>query len=108
VPLFSSDAALRPRMEAMLPLVVFAVDTDALQAVFGFGLLGLRRTYPSLVSTALSFGLLSLVAVPVADAGGLAALWCALGIANLTQAVSKGLSFYRTNRMVERVSAEPT
>jgi len=97
VPLFSSDAVLRPRIEAMLPLVVFAVVTDALQAVFGFGLLGLRRTVPGLISTAISFGLLSLVAVPVADAGGLVALWCALGVANLAQALGKGLSFHRAS-----------
>jgi multidrug resistance protein, MATE family len=90
----------------MLPLVVFVVVTDAAQAVFGFGLLGLRRTFPGFVSTAVFFGLLCLVAVPVADTGGLTALWCALGIANLAQALSKGFSFHRASRSIERTPAE--
>jgi MATE family multidrug resistance protein len=42
----------------MLPLVLFVVVADALQAVFGFGMLGLARTLPSLMSTAVFFGLL--------------------------------------------------
>ncbi|MCO8276887.1 MATE family efflux transporter [Actinoplanes sp. TRM 88003] len=98
VPLFSSDAALQHDIRAMLPLVAFAVLTDAAQAVYGFGLLGLSRTMPGFVSTAVFFGLLCLLAVPVADAGGLTALWAALGLANLAQAISKAYFFHRATR----------
>jgi MATE family multidrug resistance protein len=105
VPLFSSDPALQHDIRAMLPLVAFAVVTDAVQAVYGFGLLGLRRTFPGLVSTALFFGLLCLVAVPVADAGGLTALWLALGVANLAQAISKAFFFHRLSGSTDRSPA---
>lgn len=93
VPLFTSDDALRPQVVRQLPLVLLVVVTDALQAVAGFALIGLRRTMPSLVSTAVWFGALALVAVPVAEAGGLTALWVALACANLLQAVTKSASF---------------
>ncbi|MFE7278171.1 MATE family efflux transporter [Streptomyces sp. NPDC057623] len=93
VPLFTSDAALRPQVVGQLPLVLLVVVTDALQAVAGFALIGLKRTTPSLVSTAVWFGALAAVAVPVAEAGGLTALWAALACANLLQAVTKSVSF---------------
>ncbi|WP_234440002.1 hypothetical protein [Streptomyces bicolor] len=95
VPLFSDDASLQPQLEDQLPLVFAVVVTDALQAIAGFGMLGLRRTFPSLVSTAVFFGLLCLSAVPVAEAGGLTALWSALICANLLQAITKGVIFHR-------------
>ncbi|MFJ8531924.1 MATE family efflux transporter [Streptomyces sp. NPDC093591] len=93
VPLFTSDDALRPQVVSLLPLVLLVVVTDALQAVAGFALIGLKRTMPSLVSTAVWFGALAMVAVPVAEAGGLTALWAALACANLLQAVTKSVSF---------------
>jgi MATE family multidrug resistance protein len=63
--------------------------------VAGFGLVGLKRTVPSLVSTAVWFGVLAALAVPVADTAGLAGLWTALACANLLQAVTKFVSFRR-------------
>ncbi|WP_331763053.1 MATE family efflux transporter (plasmid) [Streptomyces sp. NBC_01590] len=95
VPLLSNDPSLRPQLEDQLPLVLAVVVTDALQAIAGFGMLGLKRTFPSLVSTAVFFGLLCLSAVPVADAGGLTALWSALICANLLQALTKAAAFHR-------------
>ncbi|MFF7163605.1 MATE family efflux transporter [Streptomyces sp. NPDC008086] len=95
VALFTSDDALLPQVVRQLPLVLLVVVTDALQAVAGFALIGLRRTVPSLVSTAVWFGALAAVAVPVAEAGGLTALWAALAVANLLQAVTKWASFHR-------------
>ena len=95
VPFFSDDPALRPQLEHQLPLVAAVVVTDALQAIAGFGMLGLKRTFPSLISTAVFFGLLCLSAVPVADAGGLTGLWSALICANLLQAITKGVIFHR-------------
>ncbi|MGW2175478.1 MATE family efflux transporter [Streptomyces sp. NPDC001705] len=95
VPLFTRDADVRPQITDLLPLVLAVVVTDALQAVVGFGLIGLKRTVPSFVSTLVCYGALAAVAAPVATAGGLAALWTALALANLLQAVSKAYSFYR-------------
>jgi multidrug resistance protein, MATE family len=93
-------------MVHQLPLVFAVVVTDSLQSVAGFGMAGLRNTVPSLVSTAIFFGLLCLVAVPVADAGGFAGLWTALICANSLQAVSKGLLFrWQSARMMQRAPA---
>lgn len=101
VPLFTQDAAVRPQITDLLPLVSAVVVTDALQAVVGFGLIGLKRTVPSFVSTFICYGVLAAVAAPVATAGGLAALWTALALANLLQAVSKAYSFYRHSTFTE-------
>ncbi|WP_328676538.1 MATE family efflux transporter [Streptomyces sp. NBC_00343] len=93
--LFTKGQGLADQVVRLLPLVLAVVVTDALQAVAGFGLVGLKRTVPSLVSTAVWFGMLAAVAVPVADAAGLAGLWTALACANLLQAVTKFVSFRR-------------
>ncbi|MEU1079585.1 MATE family efflux transporter [Streptomyces sp. NPDC005908] len=95
VPLFTQDVGLRPQITRLLPLAVAVVVTDALQAVVGFGLIGLKRTVPSFVSTLVWYGVLAVVAAPVATAGGLSALWTALALANLLQAVSKARAFRR-------------
>ncbi|MDF3142182.1 MULTISPECIES: MATE family efflux transporter [unclassified Streptomyces] len=92
---FTKDAVVRPQITELLPLVLAVVVTDALQAVVGFGLIGLKRTVPSFVSTLICYGALAAVAAPVAAAGGLAALWTALALANFLQAVSKAYSFHR-------------
>lgn len=89
VPVFSGDPRVTARVLGLLPLVLAGALSDAAQAVAGFGLVGLRRTVPSLVSTAVWFGLLGIAAVPVASAGGLPWLWVALVAANVLQAVSK-------------------
>ncbi|GAA1240109.1 multidrug efflux MATE transporter AbeM [Kitasatospora nipponensis] len=95
VPVFSSDPSVRGRVLELLPLVLVAVATDALQAVAGFGLVGLRRTLPSLLSTCVWFGALALAAVPLVEFGGLGALWLGLIAANVLQTLSKSLSFHR-------------
>ncbi|MFI8351380.1 MATE family efflux transporter [Streptomyces sp. NPDC085596] len=101
VPLFTTDAVVRPRITDLLPLVSAVVVTDALQAVVGFGLIGLKRTVPSFVSTFVCYGVLAAVAAPVASAGGLAALWTALALANFLQAVGKAYSFHRHSTFAE-------
>ena len=93
--LFTREPGLADQVVRLLPLVLAVVVTDALQAVAGFGLVGLRRTVPSLVSTAVWFGVLAALAVPIADAAGLTGLWTALACANLLQAVTKSVSFRR-------------
>ncbi|MEU6195603.1 MATE family efflux transporter [Streptomyces sp. NPDC047061] len=93
--LFTGTPAVADQVARLLPLVLAVVVTDALQAVAGFGLVGLKRAGPSLVSTAVWFGILAAVSVPVADAAGLPGLWTALAVANLLQAVTKTISFRR-------------
>ncbi|MGV9451666.1 MATE family efflux transporter [Streptomyces sp. NPDC003635] len=95
VDLFTKDPALGQEVRHLLPLVLAVVVSDALQAVAGFGLVGLKRTGPGLVSTAVWFGILAALAVPVADAAGLTGLWAALACANLLQAATKLMSFHR-------------
>ena len=107
VPLFTRDVDVRPQITDLLPLVLAVVVTDALQAVVGFGLIGLKRTVTSFVSTFICYGILAAVAAPVAAAGGLAALWTALALANLLQAASKAYSFYRHSAFTENREHAP-
>ncbi|MER6059819.1 MATE family efflux transporter [Streptomyces sp. NPDC001792] len=44
IALFSTSPGLRGRVTGLLPLVLAVVVSDALQAVAGFGLVGLKRT----------------------------------------------------------------
>ncbi|MFB7210436.1 MATE family efflux transporter [Streptomyces sp. NPDC056255] len=108
VPLFTQDVDVRPQITGLLPLVLAVVVTDALQAVVGFGLIGLKRTVPSFVSTFICYGVLAAIATPVATTGGLAALWAALALANLLQAVSKAYSFYRHSTFTDTRECAPT
>ncbi|MFD4727298.1 MATE family efflux transporter [Streptomyces seoulensis] len=100
VGLFTRNPELASRVVSLLPLILAVVITDALQAVAGFGLVGLKRTGPSLVSTVVLFGFLAAVAVPLADAAGLSGLWVGLACANLLQGVSKIGSFVRHSARV--------
>lgn len=102
VDLFTKDPSLGQQVRHLLPLVLAVVISDALQAVAGFGLVGLKRTGPSLVSTAVWFGILAALAVPVADAAGLTGLWTALACANLLQAGTKLVSFHRHTARIGR------
>ncbi|MFJ8629396.1 MATE family efflux transporter [Streptomyces sp. NPDC093568] len=107
VPLFTADAEVRPQITDLLPLVLAVVVTDALQAVVGFGLIGLKRTVPSFVSTFVCYGVLALVAAPVAASGGLVALWAALAVANFCQAAGKAYSFRRHSAFGEIRESTP-
>jgi len=100
VGLFTKTPALENQVIRLLPLILAVVVTDALQAVAGFGLVGLKRTGPSLVSTAVWFGILAALSVPVADIAGLPGLWTALACANLLQAVTKLVSFLRHSAQI--------
>ncbi|MFE2422516.1 MATE family efflux transporter [Streptomyces hokutonensis] len=105
---FTRSPDLADQVVHLLPLVLAVVVGDALQAVAGFGLVGLRRTVPSLVSTAVWFGVLAALAVPIADATGLRGLWTALACANLLQAGTKFVSFRRhSTRIVAAPAPEP-
>ena len=93
--LFTDDADVRRQLLALLPLLLAVVLTDAWQVVVGFGLIGLKSTVPSFVVMLLCYGILAALAVPLAIAGGLVALWTALALANLLQAVYKAYSFHQ-------------
>ncbi|GAA3377438.1 hypothetical protein GCM10020367_53140 [Streptomyces sannanensis] len=107
VGLFTTDPALGGEVTRLLPLVLAVVVTDALQAVVGFALIGLKRTGPSLVWTVVWFGALAALAVPIADAGGLTGLWAALACANLLQAASKLVSFLRQGTRLGAAAPAP-
>lgn len=98
VPLFSRDPAVVQAVTGLLPLVVLVIFADGVQAVLGFGLVGLRRTTPSFVVFAACYGLLALVAVPVTAHLGLTGLWGALAIANLLVVIGQGLAFRHCSR----------
>ncbi|MCM2579012.1 MATE family efflux transporter [Streptomyces meridianus] len=103
--LFTEDPAVARQVAGLLPLVLVVLVGDALQAVAGFALVGLKRSGPSLVSTLVWFGGLAAVAVPVADTTGLTGLWMALACANLLQAVTKTVSFLRHGDRVRAAEA---
>ena len=109
VPLFTSDPEVRPQITELLPWVLAVVVTDAAQAVVGFGLIGLKRTVPSFVTTAVCYGVLAAVAAPLATAGGLTALWAALALANFLQTAGKAYAFHRHSGYVgtERNASGP-
>ncbi|MYW01620.1 MATE family efflux transporter [Streptomyces sp. SID3343] len=95
VSIFTDDPRLRSGVADRLPVVLVVVVADAVQAVCGFALIGLKRTMPSLWSFACCYGLLVVAAVPLADAGGLGALWTALACANLALVVAQAGFFLR-------------
>ena len=109
VPLFTSDPEVRPQITELLPWVLAVVVTDAAQAVVGFGLIGLKRTVPSFVTTAVCYGVLAAAAAPLATAGGLTALWAALALANFLQTAGKAYAFHRHSGYVgtERNASGP-
>ncbi|MFJ7415224.1 MATE family efflux transporter [Streptomyces sp. NPDC098077] len=105
--LFTHDVAAREQVLALLPLVLLVVVTDALQAVFGFGLVAIRDTVPSLLAFAVCYGLLALAAVPLSARGGLTALWLALLGANTLLVVGQAAFFHlRSGRL--RRSGRPS
>ncbi|MFJ1801703.1 hypothetical protein [Streptomyces sp. NPDC088180] len=80
---------------------------DALQAVFGFGLVAIRDTLPSLLAFAVCYGLLAPAAVPLSARGGLTALWLALLGANTLLVVGQAAFFHlRSGRL--RRSGRPS
>ncbi|MEV4192806.1 MATE family efflux transporter [Streptomyces toxytricini] len=93
--LFSRDPMAQHQVLHLLPLLLLVVVTDALQAVFGFGLIMMRNTVPSLAVFAVCYGLLALAAVPVSTLGGLTALWLTLACANGLLVLGQGAFFYR-------------
>ncbi|SDG57497.1 multidrug resistance protein, MATE family [Lentzea fradiae] len=96
VPLFSTDPAVVAVVRGLLPLVVLVVFADGVQAVLGFGLVGLKRTTPSLVVFAVCFGVLAAVALGTRDLTG---LWVALVVADVAIGVGQGTAFLLAVRL---------
>ncbi|WP_244943640.1 MATE family efflux transporter [Streptomyces inhibens] len=92
---FSADPRVQDGLVDLLPLVLAATLADAFQALFGFGLIGVRRTLPSMLCFAACYGALAVLAGPVAAGGGLSALWGALAVVNLVLIVAQGWCFRR-------------
>ncbi len=89
------DPEVSALVTALIPVMFVVVFADGVQAMPGMGLLALKRTAPTLYTFAVCFGLLALVAFPVASAGGLAWLWVAYALANLGLVVGQGGGFLR-------------
>jgi MATE family multidrug resistance protein len=101
--LFSDDAAVRERVQGLLPLMLLASLLDAAQAVQGFGLTALKRSAASLSYFAIGYGLLVVAAVPVARTWGITGLWVAMAVANGLLVVLQGTGFHRHSAKVGRV-----
>ncbi|SCL26600.1 multidrug resistance protein, MATE family [Micromonospora pallida] len=97
LPVFTDDPDVRSLLTGLLPVVALAVLGDGLQAVLGFGLTGLRRTIPSFVVFSALYGVLALVALPVAAATGIVGLWTALVVTNALVALGQGTAFLRVS-----------
>jgi MATE family multidrug resistance protein len=96
VSVYTDDAALHDRVVALIPLVLLVVVADALQAVCGFGLIGLKRTMPSLAVFAATYGALVITILLITSyGGGLTALWSALACANLLLLAGQAFFFHR-------------
>ncbi|MFJ9154370.1 MATE family efflux transporter [Streptomyces sp. NPDC102270] len=100
IPVFTSDAGIQRLVRGQLPLLLLVVAFDALQAVVGFGMIGIKRTLSSLVRFAVVGGALAVVAVPVAEARGLTGLWGALACANALLVVGQLTSFRRHSALL--------
>ncbi|MEV4104864.1 hypothetical protein AB0J42_31875 [Nonomuraea sp. NPDC049649] len=98
--LFTGDPAVRAVALALLPLMLLAALADAVQAVQGFGLTGLKRTGASLAYFATGYGLLALAAVPVAATWGVTGLWAAVLAGNGLLALLQGTGFHRHSARV--------
>ncbi|QTD99689.1 MATE family efflux transporter [Streptomyces cyanogenus] len=105
--LFTHDPAARHQVLALLPLLLAVVCTDALQAVFGFGLIAIRNTVPSLLVFAVCYGVLALAAAPLSSLGGLTALWLALACANALLIVGQAGFFHQRSGRLAAPEATP-
>lgn len=94
----TGDPTVVDAATGLLPLVVLVILADGVQAVLGFGLVGMKRTTPSFLVFAVSYGVLALVAIPISTHAGLQGLWLALAVANLFVAIGQGLAFRHCSR----------
>ncbi|GAA3473524.1 hypothetical protein GCM10018965_080770 [Nonomuraea roseola] len=72
----------------------------------GVALAGLRRSTWSLGAFSIGYGLLAVVAAPVAASGGLGTLWVAVLVTNLALVVLQGGGFFLQSARTGTVAAE--
>ncbi|WP_017615073.1 MATE family efflux transporter [Nocardiopsis salina] len=77
VPLLTDDPQVQGIVVALMPVLAAVVVADALQALPGMGLLGLKHPQPSLHAFVVCYGLLAAAAMPLAAQGGPALVWWA-------------------------------
>lgn len=104
--LFTGDEGVYRAALALVPLLVASSAADGVQAVMGFGLAGLRRSTWSLGAFSIGYGLLAVVAAPVAASGGLGTLWVAVLVTNLALVVLQGGGFFLQSARMGTVAAE--
>lgn len=95
---FSVDPSVISLMRTVMPLVALAVIADGLQAVFGFGLTGLKRSAASFAVFCAIYGLLAVLALPIGRAFGLTGLWVTLAAINLGLVCGQVVAFWRASR----------
>ncbi|OOC54891.1 MULTISPECIES: MATE family efflux transporter [Nocardiopsis] len=100
VGLFTDDPEVAALVTALLPVLCAVAVADAAQALPGMGLLGIKKARSSMHAFAVCYGLLALVAVPVAGAGGLTSLWAVYAVATAGLVVGQGLAFRRLSARV--------
>ena len=105
--LFSSDQDVRALLTLLLPVVALAIAADSLQAVIGFGLAGLRQTMPSFVIFCASYGLLALLAVPVAETFGVVALWTVIAGVNASLIIGQAAVFWHITAVLRQPLRSP-
>ncbi|MFG1705579.1 MATE family efflux transporter [Nonomuraea sp. M3C6] len=95
VSLYTQDAGVGDAVLGLVPLLIVMAVVDGTQLIMGFGLAGLKRSTWSLGSVALAYGVLALVAVPIAQAWGLSGLWGALIVNSTALILLQTIGFYR-------------
>ncbi|MFY0405428.1 MATE family efflux transporter [Solicola sp. PLA-1-18] len=103
--LFSSDPEVLSLMPSLLPVVAVAIVADGLQAVVGFGLTGLKRTFPGFVISCVFYAVLAVVALPVAQHFGVVGLWGAVAVVNVLLIVGRGVAMWRISAQLESRTA---
>jgi MATE family multidrug resistance protein len=104
---FTPDPVVAETVRSLLPLVLLVVAADGVQAVVGFGLVGLQRTMPSFTAFALLYGSLAAAAIPVAEATGLDGLWGAVAAANVLLVGAQTALFRRHSSPSARLAPLP-
>lgn len=94
VGLFTNDPSVQDAVVALIPILFAVVASDALQALPGMGLVGIKNTRPSLYAFVVCYGLLSAAALPLAEYGGLPLLWTAYAVTTAGLFVSQNLAFW--------------
>jgi MATE family multidrug resistance protein len=106
--LLTADPAVGALVLHRLPIVLLVAATDVVQVVIGFSLIGMKRTFVSLVSFAVAYGALAVLAIPVSNTYGLPGLWAAVATANTVLIAVQGYSLVRNSKPVRSEAGSST